>query len=626
MIAQSHIQMKMQSRLFEYLVTDTAYTLDEFIANICEEVKYWSDACFCAIYTLDEWKGHFHLHVSEKARSVQLREHFSLDDLHTHQSEERELKNLLYIDNMERHVQIQPLQSGEKIFGFIVWEFEQTPSINDDEALRAICSEVTKSIKKVEGIQLIQEEKKKFESLYRVTSHFHSSIDIDGVLEGVLATVRESYPQFQYCLLLSQDYNMTDRGLPVRELTYDRDPTTNASTQAYLTGEVQMEDALQEGKTFLYAPLKGKQGVYGVLQVETTRILYFSKKDVEFFIFIASTAGKALENAQLYQQSRKLNDDLQLINSTSQKLNSNIRLTEKISYMAHKIQHSFQADEVGFITNEEKAGQKVLEGSTNYFTSTNSQSVVREMKEAVMNEKGPLFIGDTQTKPYGGDLPYRSLMAVPMKDHEHISGLAIVLHTSAYFFSFESFKLLQSLVSHSTLAFANSILREELEKAVITDYLTKLHSRVHLDRCVEEYVNLNEEGSLILFDIDNFKNINDTYGHQIGDEVICQVADLIQSTVGNSGLSARWGGEELAVYLPSVSSGFAHDIAEMVREKIASMTSPAVTVSCGLASWQSNWVRPTRKQIVQQADKALYKAKSSGKNRIVTAHPLRSTF
>ena len=127
-----------------------------------------------------------------------------------------------------------------------------------------------------------------------------------------------------------------------------------------------------------------------------------------------------------------------------------------------------------------------------------------------------------------------------------------MLQKEPYYFSFDNFKLLQSLIHHSSLAMANSILREELEKMVITDHLTQLRSRNYLDKQMGESMQEDEEGTFILIDIDNFKKVNDTYGHQIGDDILVQVANLIQSNIRESDIGARWGGEELAIYLPKV--------------------------------------------------------------------------
>ena len=134
-------------------------------------------------------------------------------------------------------------------------------------------------------------------------------------------------------------------------------------------------------------------------------------------------------------------------------------------------------------------------------------------------------------------------MAVPRRRWGgEVRGFAVVIHQTAYHFSFEMFKLLQSLIHHSTLALTNSLLREELERMVITDHLTKLYSRSFLDEQLTESMVRDEEGVFILIDIDDFKGVNDTYGHQVGDDILVQVANVIASNIRSSDITARWGG------------------------------------------------------------------------------------
>ncbi|MFB4163043.1 GGDEF domain-containing protein [Alteribacillus sp. JSM 102045] len=142
-------------------------------------------------------------------------------------------------------------------------------------------------------------------------------------------------------------------------------------------------------------------------------------------------------------------------------------------------------------------------------------------------------------------------MAVPMVQSREIKGIVIVLVKE---FTFHQFKLLQSLVHHSTLAFLNAMLHEQLETMVITDHLTKLHSRHYLDECILRALTQEKEGTFLLFDIDKFKKVNDTFGHQTGDQIIIQVGSIIQQNIRKNDIAARWGGEELAVYLPQTAA------------------------------------------------------------------------
>jgi diguanylate cyclase (GGDEF)-like protein len=501
-----------------------------------------------------------------------------------------------------------------EVTGFIAIKDKIGSNINKftDEGLRRIGFEYGLYFGKVQNMSDIILKEKKYKQLYTVTEKFHSSMNMDNLLEEIVLSLQEVYPGFSYYLLLSQD-NHNRSQLPIRDLEYDNE--NNIAMEAYVTGTVKFENSMQQST--LYAPLKGKQGVYGVLVVNAPNMVIFPENEIEFITLLANTAGSALENAQLYHQSRKLIADLQLINETSHCLNSNLRLSETIHYMSNQIMRSFSAQEVGFFlyaTNENM--DKVLPGSTAFFSTKKAQTYIHYVKETIEKEQESLFIGDLPLSMQTETL-FRSVMAVPMDLGGQLKGIAIVMHQKPYFFSFETFKLLQSLIHHSTLAFTNSMLREELEKMIITDHLTKLHSRNYLDEKINRSMKEDEQGTFILIDIDDFKRVNDTFGHQVGDEVLIQVANLIKGNIRENDVGARWGGEELAIYLPMVSLSAGEAIAKRLVEKVDEHSNPHVTVSCGVSYWNKNHT-DTYNYLFKRADEALYVAKRTGKNKVVT--------
>lgn len=304
-----------------------------------------------------------------------------------------------------------------------------------------------------------------------------------------------------------------------------------------------------------------------------------------------------------------------MINEASHQLNSNLRLNEIVNYMREQIEKSFKAEVIGFSIYSAEGECKMLQGSSAYFNQQSSNSYVEYIKEKMDKEKEAIFLGDLQLKNTGNS-DYRSIMAVLMIQSGDIKGFALVMHRKAYYFSFEMFKLLQSLIHHSTLAFTNSILHEELEKMVVTDHLTKLYSRSFLDDKLVESMNSDQEGTFILIDIDNFKNINDTYGHQVGDEVLIQVSNAIMKCIRSTDTAARWGGEELAVYLPKVSLEMGFSIAERIRQCVMEETVPHVSVSCGVSYWNI-YNGDSVHELFKRADVALYEAKNTGKNKVL---------
>lgn len=122
---------------------------------------------------------------------------------------------------------------------------------------------------------------------------------------------------------------------------------------------------------------------------------------------------------------------------------------------------------------------------------------------------------------------------------------------------------------------------------------------------------------LILFDIDNFKKLNDTYGHEAGDKALQKLAAIIAERVREIDIVSRWGGEEIIVGLVGAAERDAYNIAESIREKVKKETK--FTVSGGVVSFDE---AHNFDKLFELADKALYKAKNSGKNKIIKASSL----
>ena len=123
----------------------------------------------------------------------------------------------------------------------------------------------------------------------------------------------------------------------------------------------------------------------------------------------------------------------------------------------------------------------------------------------------------------------------------------------------------------------------------------------------------------LLLDIDDFKGINDTFGHQVGDDVLVQIGNELKNSVESKGICARWGGEELSVYIPNITIAEAEKLSKSIVEIIPEVTNPKVTVSAGMISWNKK-ERPDFRQLFLQADTALYMAKNSGKNQVCFYH------
>lgn len=172
-----------------------------------------------------------------------------------------------------------------------------------------------------------------------------------------------------------------------------------------------------------------------------------------------------------------------------------------------------------------------------------------------------------------------------------------------------------------------SSVRQTIELAV-TDGLTGLHNRRYLDNHLKTLFNRaaarSRPLSVCITDIDRFKSVNDTYGHDAGDEILREFARRIRSTVRGADLACRYGGEEFVVVMPDTDAYSAASIAERLRGIIeaAPFALPSggslqITASMGIASFTAGVETP--EQLLKNADRALYEAKNSGRNRVVAA-------
>jgi diguanylate cyclase (GGDEF)-like protein len=165
---------------------------------------------------------------------------------------------------------------------------------------------------------------------------------------------------------------------------------------------------------------------------------------------------------------------------------------------------------------------------------------------------------------------------------------------------------------------------EEIYRLMTVDGLTELHNKRYFTESLEKEISrakrYERAFSLVLFDIDHFKKINDSFGHLAGDAVLRQLGALVRGRVRRDDVPARTGGEEFAVILPEVGKDGASQLADKLRKAVQDSTFRfegtiiPVTISLGVAEWEPNVDDPA--ELVKRADEKLYEAKRSGRNLV----------
>jgi two-component system, cell cycle response regulator len=220
-----------------------------------------------------------------------------------------------------------------------------------------------------------------------------------------------------------------------------------------------------------------------------------------------------------------------------------------------------------------------------------------------------------------------NLMLVPLAPDGEVDDVLVMEHPRAFTGRLERrvSSTIERFAAHGALAMRNARLHAELVAHAQTDGLTGVANRMTFDRTLAEELSRvdRQHGSLslILCDLDHFKHVNDTYGHQLGDEVLIETARLLQTHTRTYDLVARYGGEEFAIVLPDTDQLVAIQLADRLRTEITEgVTSVSVTMSLGVSTVTGGAVDAGA--LIGAADEALYAAKRGGRDRVSFADVL----
>jgi len=193
-----------------------------------------------------------------------------------------------------------------------------------------------------------------------------------------------------------------------------------------------------------------------------------------------------------------------------------------------------------------------------------------------------------------------------------------------YFSLRENNNLMQSLIkSNEDLHEAKSRIEYELR----TDYLTHLFNRRYIDGAIAELQKSAKDNSspfsVVVLDIDHFKNVNDRYGHSTGDYVLQQIAEVIKKNIRKDDIAARWGGEEFIIILPDTSEKLAYCVGERIRREIeqwyfkSENVNGKISISVSVGISEVDSAERDFSKVILRADQGMYEAKYAGRNRTV---------
>lgn len=248
----------------------------------------------------------------------------------------------------------------------------------------------------------------------------------------------------------------------------------------------------------------------------------------------------------------------------------------------------------------------------------------------VLSTKQPLLLHEIKTQlgekrpNQSMGLKARSALMVPLITENQTYGVISLESPETGAFSEAEMDLLESFAATATAALRNASLHEQLQETAITDFLTKVYNRQGFFKIgqheFQRFLRSDRPLSLILLDIDEFKAINDTFGHPAGDQVLISLGQVLASQLRKADVLARHGGDEFIVLLPETDMVTALRIAERLNRAVEEVPIQIgdqwiqITISQGVS--QATKAMQDLNKLIKQADDALYVAKAAGRNRI----------
>ncbi len=323
--------------------------------------------------------------------------------------------------------------------------------------------------------------------------------------------------------------------------------------------------------------------------------------------------------------------DLEILNASARKFSASLQVEELVDTVAREVCKAIPDAEATMLVHR-RAGREselVIDSydrqADKFFRHGMSEGEGAAgwvMSNAMSRKIDDLAIADVASA--GAEHAIRAWLGVPLFMYGDCEGVIAVQSTRPGAFGPEHQRLLEALALQIAAALQNAHLYE----LAMVDGLTGLYVRRYFDARIEEEIERSKRYgspfSVVMMDVDDFKHLNDTYGHLVGDRVLRAIANVVKAQMRGVDTAARYGGEEISVILPRTEMVGGYSLAERIREAIADLRLTTddepprvltVTASLGIAAYPESKAADGT-DLVRRADRALYRAKKTGKNRV----------
>jgi diguanylate cyclase (GGDEF)-like protein len=477
--------------------------------------------------------------------------------------------------------------------------------------------------------------------LYDAGQAVLSTFDLDEVLQRILAIARDYFHLQNVAILL---FDKEAQQLCVRsQIGWDAGKDKGflgvseglVGAAAFKKQPVYVPDVSQDPRYIrtaqstrseLAIPLMVRDEVVGVLDCQSERLDHFDHETIDLLTLFSTQASIALQNARLYSLERQRARQLEAINAIAQQSTAVMDLEELLARACAVIQQAFQVEHVSLFLREE--GDLVLRAHQGTLTLCIPPGgrfpAGQDPWPRLLAASGTVIEKSLASRPeaFRFFAEAASRMSIPLISFGQTLGVLTLYSSQPDAFRGSELQSLESVADICANSIQNAHYVERVKQLAYLDGLTGIFNRRFFEmRIVEELDRARRFGTpmaVVMADIDQFKKLNDEFGHLLGDEVLRQVSSLFHQNLRKIDVVCRYGGEEFALLLTQTSAPQAVTVAEKLRRLVEGWQFPGVprtvTISAGVAVFPDHGVG--RDELIRAADNALYCAKQSGRNRV----------
>jgi len=539
--------------------------------------------------------------------------------------------------------------ASESIGVLNIW-YDTIRIFTDEERtiLRLLADQATIAIINMQFVQAEREQRILADSLRKANLQLSDNLELTDVLESILKQVLLLVSAREAQVFLYDGTNL-EFGAVIYAQEVQKDPVhppgpdsifykTAQTGKRILVPDIQAEENFQntwKSGSLVSLPLIFHRKVIGIMNVSFINPGELDEGLLQVLDLLSSQASIAINNARTFEAEREQRRLAQALHETGRAIQSSLDLEVVLDQILIQIATVIPYNTANLILIEDgemrvvrqqgfQVDHNKLDDLNNPEFDISQFTTLVRMTES----RRPMIIPDTNKHPdwikTDSTSGVMSWAGAPILEGNHVIGFLSLNNYIANYYSQNHAEILSAFASQASIALTHARLHKEIQEMAITDPLTGILNRRGLQRWgqyeIDRAKRFNSPLSAIYYDLDKFKIVNDTYGHDTGDEVLKQVVSCCLSVIRSIDLFSRVGGEEFLIILPETSLPIAIQVAERIRLTAEGYSfknnSHQIKMTLSLGVVELNEDIDTLSDLMNAADQYMYQSKQSGRNQI----------